>query len=61
MKLSLKVLSMNSMEDPCPYTPDFKINHFVNGFQFLEIKPIEKTNDPDFIERFKAQGGIVLC
>ena len=27
---------------PCPYTPDFKINHSVNGFQFLEIKPVEK-------------------
>ena len=40
---------------PCPYTPDFKINHAVNGIQFLEIKPIEKTNDADFIERFKAK------
>lgn len=40
---------------PCPYTPDFKIKHSVNGFQFLEIKPVEKTNDPDFIERFKAK------
>ncbi len=39
----------------CPYTPDFKINHSVNGIQFLEIKPIEKTNDADFIERFKAK------
>lgn len=39
----------------CPYTPDFKINHAVNGFQFLEIKPFEKTNDADFIERFKAK------
>lgn len=42
-------------ERPCPYTPDFKINHSVNGFQFLEIKPVEKTNDPGFIERFKAK------
>lgn len=40
---------------PCPYTPDFKINHSVNGFQFLEIKPLQKTNDPEFIERFKAK------
>lgn len=40
---------------PCPYTPDFKINHAVSEFQFLEIKPVGKTNDADFIERFKAK------
>ena len=40
---------------PCPYTPDFKINHAVNGLQFIEIKPAGKTNDADFIERFKAK------
>ena len=39
----------------CPYTPDFKIQHVQTGIQFLEIKPAEKANDLEFIERFKAK------
>ena len=35
-----------------PYTPDFLVVHKVNGTRFVEVKPVTKTANPDFRERF---------
>ena len=37
------------------YTPDFKINHKIEGNLFLEIKPHSKANRIDFTESFRAK------
>lgn len=37
------------------YTPDFKINHKIEGNLFLEIKPHSKANKIDFTEGFRAK------
>ena len=35
-----------------PYTPDFLVVDKVNGTRFVEVKPVTKTANPDFRERF---------
>ena len=35
-----------------PYTPDFLVVDKVNGTRFVEVKPVTKTANPDFREKF---------
>lgn len=46
----------------CPYTPDFRVIDPNGCASFLEVKPSDKTVDPDFLQRFslKQQRAIEL-
>ncbi|MFT6915601.1 MAG: hypothetical protein ACJAWL_001910 [Motiliproteus sp.] len=35
-----------------PYTPDFLVTDSVNGARFVEVKPVAKTVNPEFRQKF---------